>query len=91
MLFRSIPAVPSVRAIGGFRIDVRFNDGTAGIVDLSRLIQSPKAGVFAELRDLAVFSSVTVYLGAVTWPGDIDLAPDAMYAALRDTGEWNLA
>lgn len=26
--------------------------------------------------------------GVVTWPGEIDLAPDAMYAAIAATGEW---
>jgi hypothetical protein len=29
-----------------------------------------------------------VVLGAVTWPGEIDIAPDAMYQALRRDGEW---
>ena len=83
--------VAAVRAMGGFRIEVRFHDGTSGIVDLSRLIQSEEAGVFAELRDPAVFSSADVSFGAVTWPGGIDLAPDAMYLALKATGEWILA
>jgi len=28
--------------------------------------------------------------GAVTWPGEIDLAPDAMYAEITATGAWTL-
>ncbi len=28
--------------------------------------------------------------GAVTWPGEIDLAPDAMYQAIKAQGEWVL-
>jgi hypothetical protein len=28
--------------------------------------------------------------GAVTWPGDIDLAPDAMYREIKRSGEWVL-
>jgi hypothetical protein len=60
---------------------VRFTDATEGEVDLSQLIQAPHAGVFAALRDEALFRKVHVALGAVTWPGD--LAPDAMYAAIR--------
>jgi hypothetical protein len=28
--------------------------------------------------------------GAVTWPGEIDLAPDAMYAAIAAEGKWAL-
>lgn len=49
---------------------------------------SPDAGVFAALADPAVFAQVTVEHGAVTWPGEIDLAPDSMHAAIAATGEW---
>jgi hypothetical protein len=28
--------------------------------------------------------------GAVTWPGEIDLAPDAMYAEIKEAGTWVL-
>ncbi len=67
-----------------------FLDGLTGTVDLSTLIDSPQAGVFAALRDDAVFSAVYVAYGAVTWPGDLDLdlAPDAMHAAIAQDGEW---
>jgi hypothetical protein len=57
-------------------------------VDMSTLIHSTNAGVFAALADVAVFSLATVEFGAVTWPNGLDLAPDAMYAALRESGEW---
>jgi hypothetical protein len=26
----------------------------------------------------------------VSWPGELDLAPDAMHAAIREHGEWGL-
>ena len=83
--------VAEVKVLAEYRIAVRFHDGTSGVVDLSRLVCSPAAGVFAELRDPAVFARVEVTLGAVKWPGEIDLAPDAMYAALRGAGEWILS
>jgi hypothetical protein len=28
--------------------------------------------------------------GAVTWPGEIDLAPDAMYEEIKQNGTWAL-
>jgi hypothetical protein len=37
-----------------------------------------------------VFAQVRVEYGAVTWPGDIDLAPDAMHDELKDHGVWIL-
>lgn len=83
--------VAEVRAEEDYRLFVRFFDGTSGCVDLSRLVQSPEAGVFAELADTNRFRAVTIELGAVTWPGGLDLAPDAMYQALRTSGEWILS
>lgn len=79
---RADPSVPVIVS------DPVFLDGLTGTVDLSTLIDSPQAGVFAALRDDAVFSAVYVTYGAVTWPGDLDLAPDAMHAAIAQDGEW---
>lgn len=77
-------------ALEGFRLAIRFVDGTTGVVDLSELIRSPRAGVFSVLADPVIFSAVFVERGAVTWPGELDLAPDAMYAELKQHGEWKL-
>jgi hypothetical protein len=46
--------------------------------------------VFEPLRDPAVFSRASVQLGAVEWPGGVDLAPDAMHDEIRRNGEWIL-
>ncbi|MFT0533168.1 DUF2442 domain-containing protein [Castellaniella hirudinis] len=75
--------VTEVDALPGFRLHVRFVDGTEGTVDLTELIHSAGAGVFAVLTDPSLFNKVFVKHGAVTWPGDIDLAPDAMYAEVK--------
>lgn len=83
--------VAEVQPQPGYRIHVRFYDGTAGIVDLSTLITSPNAGVFASLSDKDVFTQAAVVMGAVTWPNGLDLAPDAMYEALSKNPEWHVA
>jgi hypothetical protein len=77
-----------VEVLPGYRINVRFLDGTEGVVDLSRLVNSPSAGVFAKLSDPTVFAQVEVVYGVVTWPGEVDLAPDAMYREIKAAGEW---
>lgn len=82
--------VVEVKALPGHRLFVRFVDGLTGIVDLSALIASPNAGVFTQLRDKALFEQVRVDLGAVVWPGDLDLAPDAMHEAIKQHGEWRI-
>jgi hypothetical protein len=57
---------------------------------MSRMVHSPKAGVFAKLADPSLFAQVTLDYGAVAWPGDLDLAPDAMHAAIQEHREWAL-
>lgn len=80
--------VRTVTALPEYRLAVEFMDGLAGIVDLRNLVTSPQAGVFAGLRDRALFDQVRIEYGAITWPGEIDLAPDAMHQAIRASGEW---
>lgn len=75
--------VTAVEALPGFRLRVQFVDATVGTMDLTTLIHSPCAGVFAALADPSLFNQVFVKHGAVTWPGEIDLAPDAMYAEIK--------
>lgn len=57
---------------------------------MAGLIRSPEAGLFAALRDEALFRQVGLEWGAVTWPNGLDLAPDAMYEAIRKQGCWIL-
>jgi hypothetical protein len=82
--------VVEAQALSNFRVRVRFLDGLEGMVDLSRLIHSSTAGVFAQLADPARFAQAVVQHGALTWPGEIDLAPDAMYAQIKKLGTWVL-
>jgi len=55
---------------------------------MKKMVWSGNAGVFEALREQAVFSQAHVLLGAVTWPGELDLAPDAMYDSIKAHGEW---
>jgi hypothetical protein len=41
------------------------------------------------LRDEQFFEQVFVDYGAVAWPGEIDLAPDAMYARVAGPASRN--
>src|SRR4030095_1211005 len=75
--------ITHVQALPGYRLAVQFVDGTAGEVVLSALVPREQAGVFSKLRAPALFADVCLDYGAVTWPGEIDLAPDAMYDAIQ--------
>ena len=82
--------VTAVAVLPELRLHVTFVDGTRGEVDLRALLERSEvaAGVFAKLRDPEVFARARVVLGAVEWPGGPDLAPDAMYDAIREHGRW---
>jgi hypothetical protein len=79
--------VVSVEPKAPLTLAVRFLDGTEGTV---RFEPSHLSGVFEPLKDPKVFVKAYVEGGAVAWPGDIDLAPDAMYREIRRAGEWIL-
>ena len=65
-----------------FRLEVAFDDGETGVVDLSHLAGR---GVFEAWNMPDVFESVRVTeFGAVEWPGELDLCPDSLY--LKMTG-----
>ena len=75
-----------------YRIEVSFADGTSGIADLApRLSQGPLGDGFDPLCDEKLFSQAFLEHGALTWPGGIDLAPDAMYQRIRIAGTSVLA
>lgn len=82
--------IVSVTALPGRRLKVVFVDGTEGEVDLSQFLADPKVEgtVFGALRKANFFTRVDVQMGAVHWPNGADLAPDAMYDAIRQDGRW---
>jgi hypothetical protein len=81
-----------VTALSEARLRVTFVDGTAGEVHMRSFLSNPNVDgtVFERLRDPAVFGQAQVVLGAIEWPNGADLAPDAMYDAIRKHGVWIL-
>lgn len=81
------PAVIAVNATTELTLHVEFADGVRGEV---RFLPSHLTGVFKPLEDAKFFAQARVEDGVVTWPGEIDLAPDAMYDAVKQGGVWVL-
>jgi Protein of unknown function (DUF2442) len=75
------PRVSTVHIPVPFRVMLTFTDGSSGEVDLAPLIFDEGAGVFAALRDPALFAQVNVdrEAGTICWPNDLDLDPDVLY------------
>ena len=90
-----IPAAPwricALSVLPEYRLSLTFLDGVQGIADLSGLVRSENAGLFAELADLDLLSRATLELGAVTWPNGTDLDPDWLHEVISKSGEWKAA
>ena len=69
--------IVEVKPEDGHCLFVRFKDGLSGHVELRR---EELTGVLEPLLDEQFFARVFIDHGAVAWPGEIDLTPDAMYA-----------
>jgi len=76
-----------VKPLGHLRLAVQFKNGVSGEVELR---ESHLYGVFEALKDPELFQQVRCEQGFVEWPGEIALAPDAMYEAIKAHGRWVL-
>lgn len=77
-------AVTDVRYISGFRLWLRFSDGTEGEIDLSSELWGP---MFEPLADPAAFARVAVNpeLRTIAWPNGADFAPEFLYRQVHAT------
>ncbi len=74
--------VVEVQPLDGRRLQVRFEDGAAGVVAVAALV--PFEGIFAALREPDFFrqARLNAELGCVEWPNGADLDPDLLHAQL---------
>jgi len=71
--------VLTAEALAGHKLDVRFSDGTRGVVNFQPFI---KREPFRRLADEKAFRGAVVEYGAVEWPeSEVGIATEALYAA----------
>jgi len=73
--------VTDARVLDGFRLELVFDDGVRGIVDLKSEIVG-QGGVFEPLQDPVYFRKVRVdpELGTIVWPNGADFCPDFLHS-----------
>jgi hypothetical protein len=75
--------ITHVKALPGFCLELQFDNRETGVVDLSEFAGR---GVCAAWTTPGVFEQAAVTDdGAIEWPGEVDMCPDALY--LRMTGK----
>ena len=72
--------VTEARWLSGYRIQISFNNGDSGIVDLEQELDGP---VFGPLRDLKFFASFSLDGYTLSWPNGADFAPEFLHSILR--------
>jgi Protein of unknown function (DUF2442) len=75
------PEIVAVIARPEHTVRIVFADGEVRDVDVTPLLDTP---AFSPLRNPALFEQVKIdeQTGTIVWPGDVDLDPDVIYAAL---------
>lgn len=72
--------IKTIKALPDHRLQVELADGRRGVFDLAPHLGHPG---LAALADPIYFNRVTVLLGAATWPGGEDIAPETLASELQ--------
>jgi hypothetical protein len=72
------PPIEDVRYLEGFKIWIKFEDGTEGAIDLTDELWGE---VFEPLRDVNIFRTVRLdrELDTICWDNGADFAPETLY------------
>lgn len=89
--------VVSVEALGGYRLRVSFDDGSAQVIDFEPILEGK---LYGPLRDHEFFAAVEVdpEVGTLVWPNGADFDPTTLHdwpdrePAMRELAKkWALA
>jgi hypothetical protein len=69
--------VTDAKPLPGYRLWVRFSDGSEGDVHLKDLVFADSRPIVAALKDPAAFAAIRVDMDTVVWANGFDLAPAA--------------
>jgi hypothetical protein len=69
--------VVKVKTSLDYRLHLEFENGENRIFDMSPYFEKKP---FVPLKVLSLFAMASVDYGTVVWPGNIDVAPETLYA-----------
>ena len=72
--------VVEVKPLKDYRLWLKFDDGVAGEVDISKIVEF--RGVFKLLQNRTYFRRVRIILGTIAWPNEADIDPLVLYSAV---------
>ena len=78
-----LPCVVEATYVFDYVLDIRFDNGTRRLVDMSQWFRGP---VFDPLKDRAYFKKFFIEGATVVWPNGADISPEALYEAKEAPG-----
>jgi hypothetical protein len=73
-----LPSVTNAKYVGGYLIEVKFNDGTKKVIDFEPWLTGP---IFKPLKNKDYFKRFFIDGVTIAWPNGADIAPEALYEA----------
>ena len=77
--------VTKLKVLDGFKLELQFSDGSAGVLDCSGIV-AEEGPMVEPLRDPAFFARAFLEYGAPTWPNGYDIAPWTAQAEIEAVG-----
>ena len=79
-----LPRVVDARHAQGYRVWLKFADGSSGEIDLTDQLSGP---IFEPLRDVELFATfrVDADLDTITWPNGADFSPEWLLERLKSS------
>ena len=65
--------------INDYTINLTFNNGRTGIVDLEQIIFDDNRHVFSPLREKSQFKNFKVEHSTLIWSDELDIAPEYLF------------
>jgi hypothetical protein len=82
--FFHLAHIVEARYLGGYKVWLRFRDGTSGEIDLEPELYGE---VFEALRDVTFFQRFSIHpdFETLVWPNGADFAPEFLHDNIRVT------
>jgi len=81
--------VLDANCIGKYNVELSFNNGLEGVVDLQETIKSDKRTLFSDLKDEQVFQDFKIEHSTLVWSNGLDIAPEYLFfLAFKNRAEY---
>lgn len=71
--------VTKAKYIGSYKLELSFNDGLNGIVDLKEKVFTDHRSIFKPLQDIEFFKNFKQNRWTIEWENGVDLAPEYLH------------